>query len=823
MNNRDLWKATDVACNMLFERKKRYLEVTEEISLDQNALIPNVHSWTQLQGFRMTEPNSAACALTQAAGQWLRSLNNSGTASAFVLCRSSGQLRVLYGNMPQGILNQIPGCQVCQVPGALSEGYACSGIMLGTLASQAVADIFASAEIDGSYVACIAVPAADSMGCDLLQKNRDSIAWFTPYQSFQRVYGTGSRRTQEIPVKYVHQALEFLKQQNSFLEARISGGLLFTAVRFGARNPEDLKKLAALLQSGMHTDDSGAEPILTFSLNGCFDTWQQCLAVPCVKYVDGLSLRCKTAHMLSIQGVADAASFCSAPVNSCPGYYVDVPGAGETSRDLFPAVRGFSGKGGPVLGTSLNSPGRVQLPLHSMLSHTAVFGATNTGKTNVVMQVILQAWRENRIPFVVLEASKKEYSALAADIPELQVYTSGLDGLPLQLNPLQPENGVLIENHVAAVVSAISAATGAEHPIPEALSGLLRITYRRFGWEFGSMAFENSARPFPVFSDVLKDVDGYIRSSAQYGPEVRQNLTAALKLRCETFSSGALGRMFSKSSGQKAQDFLVSPSVIELADLSEESSVFLMNILLFKFQSFLSRLPGSDQLKQLIVVEEAHNIFRRTLQEESALARSNLAFDRLFAEVRASGTGMVLSDQRPSVMPDSVLANTTVKICLGMDSIEDRRTLGDAMNLTEVQQRELHRFTVGEALLSVRGYQGACHVRTDRLVHGTDIQPACMICAFRFRCRKDAVCGILQNLSPERIHYHMAKLTANPYNPSAVSANIECMLRDLNISASAATRLCLLGELLRRSQVPVQKSRVIVSTYCRYLKEGEST
>lgn len=87
----------------------------------------------------------------------------------------------------------------------------------------------------------------------------------------------------------------------------------------------------------------------------------------------------------------------------------------------------------------------------------------------------------------------------------------------------------------------------------------------------------------------MTDVDHYIALSAQYGPEVRQNLTAALKIRCEAFSSGALGHLF-QSLGLTANDFLEAPTVVGLADFSEENTAFLMNILLFKFQSYLERL-----------------------------------------------------------------------------------------------------------------------------------------------------------------------------------------------------------------------------------------
>ena len=330
------------------------------------------------------------------------------------------------------------------------------------------------------------------------------------------------------------------------------------------------------------------------------------------------------------------------------------------------------------------------------------------------------------------------------------------------------------------------------------------------------MAYADRRKPFPTFADVLADIAHYIAVSAQYGPEVRQNLTAALKIRCETYSTGALGRIFSCASGLTARDFLDVPTVVEFADFSEENTAFLMNILLFKFQSYLERLPESHELTQLIVVEEAHNVFRKTISEDTSLARSNLAFDKMLAEIRASGTGLILSDQRPSLMPDSVLANTAVKLCLSMGSEDDRKSIGDAMGLSDIQRNELNMFKTGECILAVRGYRGLFHVAADKFTHGETFSAACMVCACRFRCRKAAVQKLIADLSPELVRYHLAKITVNPYNVSLLSDNIE----DMHVAAAASTRLCLLGELLRQANIPIQKSRVIVKSYNNHLKEG---
>lgn len=525
------------------------------------------------------------------------------------------------------------------------------------------------------------------------------------------------------------------------------------------------------------------------------------------------------AFAASLQSVETVASSCLPPLASCPGYNLKHPIENETCRDIFPVVRPIQAEGIP-LGKILGSGDAAVIPFSSLLCHSVLFGATSTGKTNAVATILMESWNQKQTPFVVLEAAKKEYHTLLGRIPGLAVYTPGADGQPLQINPLRPEDGVLIENHVAAVSLALTAATGAEHPIPEAFNGLLKETYRRFDWEYGTSAYTDYAKPFPTFADVLNGLDDYIGRHARYGEEVRQNLTGALQLRAETMASGALGRIFSEPFGVTARDLLSVPTVIELADFSEESAAFLINVLLFRFQSYLERLPGSGTLKRLIVLEEAHNVFRRTAAEDSSLARSNLAFDKLFAEIRASGTGLLLSDQRPSLMPDSVMANTAVKLCLGMESEQDRQVMRGAMDLSTLQRRALRTFQTGECLLSLRGTTGVFHLQTDLIDLPQTYTAACLVCGNRFRCRKKAVETLLGAMDAGKVKYHLSKICANPYNLPVLADNIEQMLCDLSITAAASTRLCLLGKLLQEARVPMGTGRQIVTAYWNHLKGG---
>ena len=341
--------------------------------------------------------------------------------------------------------------------------------------------------------------------------------------------------------------------------------------------------------------------------------------------------------------------------------------------------------------------------------------------------------------------------------------------------------------------------------------------------EQNAQAVDNAQREVEKYQKAIEE-DNEALSAAKSEMETAEravrNLTGALELRAETMTSGALGRVFADPFGMTAKQLLTVPTVLELADFSEEATAFLMNILMFRFQSYLQRLPESPALQRLIVLEEAHNVFRKTDTEDSALARSNLAFDKMFAEIRASGTGLVLSDQRPSLMPDSVMANTAVKLCLGMDSGEDRGCMGSVMDLSVLQRRALHAFRPGECLMTVRGTPGVFHLQTEKPGTSGSFTAACLVCGSRFRCRKSAVQGLLAPLDAGQMQYHLARIRADPYNIPVLAENIEQMLQQLRITAAAPTKLCLLGEMLAGAGVPLGESRQIVTAYHNHLKGG---
>jgi hypothetical protein len=115
----------------------------------------------------------------------------------------------------------------------------------------------------------------------------------------------------------------------------------------------------------------------------------------------------------------------------------------------------------------------------------------------------------------------------------------------------------------------------------------------------------------------------------------------------------------------------------------------------------MSCAHGSNKnLSHLTILEEAHNLLKRTNTEQSAES-SNLAgksvemLANAIAEMRTYGEGFIIADQSPGLMDMSVIRNTNTKIILRLPDATDRELVGKAANLNEQQIIELAKLKTG--------------------------------------------------------------------------------------------------------------------------------
>lgn len=345
-----------------------------------------------------------------------------------------------------------------------------------------------------------------------------------------------------------------------------------------------------------------------------------------------------------------------------------------------------------------------------LTSHSFIAGTTGSGKTNTVFHLLRQLMLQ-KIPFLVVEPTKTEYRALIRE-PEfagLRVYTLGNElGVPLRLNPLAPEPGTSIAEHIDLLKGVIGASIGAWNPLPQILEKALHRVFRESGWDIvsgtnhrvkGDQAPQSA---YPTLVDLL-DAAIAVTRVLGYSERVGPDIEAALRVRIESLLAGGKGRMLGSTEQQSIKDLLSQPTVVELESIvDEDECAFVMGLLLIRMVEHLRARGNTSSCRVVVVIEEAHRLLGEAQRsnpevEGSARFKAVSMFANLLAEVRAYGAGLVICDQSPSKLSRDVLKNTNTKIAHRIVSADDAAALAMAMRLRQDQAGALASMTPGRA------------------------------------------------------------------------------------------------------------------------------
>lgn len=342
-------------------------------------------------------------------------------------------------------------------------------------------------------------------------------------------------------------------------------------------------------------------------------------------------------------------------------------------------------------------------------SHTLVAGLTGMGKSTTIRHLLASA----EVPFLVLEPAKSEYRTM----PDIRVYTAGDDRVcPLRLNPFELAPGDSLHSHLDALSAIINAAFPMEGPMASLVElGLLR-AYANCGWDtcFGAPPPNGKVPTMDTFYEALEAVIAEQEYAGDYGSNVR----SALLTRINTLRIGPRGRLFNSEIPFDVADLLSKSTVIEMKQLgNDETKAFLCGILLQRIYKYYESQGTSSSLRGLLVVEEAHRIFRRAQKNGSSLVGNDTAyhsvqiFENIMSEIRAYGLGMVIAEQLPLRLSDGAIKNTNLKIVHRLGAVEDAACLGGSMGMSEEKSAFICRLPRGEALVHAAGCYEPAHVR----------------------------------------------------------------------------------------------------------------
>jgi uncharacterized protein len=387
---------------------------------------------------------------------------------------------------------------------------------------------------------------------------------------------------------------------------------------------------------------------------------------------------------------------------------------------------------GEILDSSQRPAGPLVLSLDSLNRHVFVCGATGSGKSQTVRNLLENATRAG-IPWLVVEPAKAEYRLMAARLADPSAGNPGAgtvevvrirpgesDAIAAGLNPLEPASDAdgrrfPLQTHADLVKALFIASFRSEEPFPQVLSAALTRVYENAGWDLalGETVTPDPNPTYPTLTDLQRAAIRIVQEVG-YSQRITDDVLGFIKVRLSSLRLGTTGRFLEGGHQLDFGKLLRTNAVLEIEDVGDDSDkAFLMGTVLIRLAEHLrmahrAKPPGQVGLRHLTVIEEAHRLLRRPDGpggggSGGAAAHAVEMFAGLLAEIRAYGEGLIIAEQIPDRLVPDVIKNTAVKITHRLPAADDRDAVGATMNMTRAQNRFLVTLKPGEAAVFTDG------------------------------------------------------------------------------------------------------------------------
>lgn len=346
----------------------------------------------------------------------------------------------------------------------------------------------------------------------------------------------------------------------------------------------------------------------------------------------------------------------------------------------------------------------VRLDCDSLTMHTFVTGSTGSGKSNTVYEILNQLRCLYNIPFLVIEPAKGEYKNIFGKFSDVEVYgTNPKKSKLLKINPFRFPPDVHVLEHLDRLVEIFNVCWPMYAAMPAILKEAIENAYIEVGWDI-STSTNVKGNKYPNFHDLLEQVECVINDS-KYSSDSKGDYSGALLTRIHSLTNGLNGLIFCDNDLNDA-DLFDKNVIIDLSRVgSTETKSLIMGLLVMKLGEYrMDSGKTNSPLNHITVLEEAHNLLKRTSTEQvsessNLLGKSVELLTNSIAEMRTYGEGFIIADQSPGLLDISVIRNTNTKIILRLPEKSDRELVGYAAGLDDEQIEELSKLKQGVAAI----------------------------------------------------------------------------------------------------------------------------
>jgi hypothetical protein len=153
------------------------------------------------------------------------------------------------------------------------------------------------------------------------------------------------------------------------------------------------------------------------------------------------------------------------------------------------------------------------------------------------------------------------------------------------------------------------------------------------------------------------------------------------------------------------------PVVMELDGIpDDDEKALVIGLLLIRIYEHLkmAQRQESEGLRHLLVIEEAHRVFKNVVSTNNPEVANPLAkmvemFSNMMAEIRAYGQGILIVEQIPSKLAPDAVKNTGMKIVHRLVSRDDCEYMSTALGITPDEAQYCSHLKRGEALFFSEG------------------------------------------------------------------------------------------------------------------------
>lgn len=349
---------------------------------------------------------------------------------------------------------------------------------------------------------------------------------------------------------------------------------------------------------------------------------------------------------------------------------------------------------------------RISLSKEELSKHTFITGSTGSGKSNTVYK-LLERLGEEDVHFLAVEPAKGEYKDVLGKKKGVTTYGTNpnmKDIQMLHINPFRfPKNTHILE-HLDRLIEIFNVCWPMYAAMPAILKDAIERAYVNTGWDLVKSKNKYDDGLFPTFTDVLLQIK-VVLDESDYSADNKGDYTGSLVTRLKSLTNGINGLIFT-TDDLPDEDLFDRNVIVDLSRVgSMETKAFIMGLIVLKLQEYrMENSKFNSNLKHVTVLEEAHNLLKRTSTEQvtegsNLLGKSVEMLSNSIAEMRTYGEGFIIVDQSPGLLDMSVIRNTNTKIILRLPDYFDRELVGKASGLNDNQIIELARLEKGVAAI----------------------------------------------------------------------------------------------------------------------------